>query len=138
VTAKFDPAADGWRPMRGSAMPASIGNPWAKRLETGWRYGFLTTPEHANPQGAVHGGMLVTFFDHGLSMLAWEAANRQPCVTVQLNTHFLGAVEPGAFAELDGEITRRTRALVFVRGLLRVEGREVAAADGIWRVLQPT
>jgi acyl-coenzyme A thioesterase PaaI-like protein len=132
----FDPAADGWRLMRGGAMPAGIGMPWAKRVGDAWRYGMLTTADHANPQGAVHGGMLMTFADHGLSMLAWEAAKRAPCTTIQLNTHFLAAVEPGAFVEVMGEVTRATTGLVFIRGLLSAGDRDVAAVDGIWRVLR--
>ena len=123
--------------MRGSAMPAGIGVPWAKRSDDHhWRYGLLTAPEHANPQGALHGGILMTFADHGLSMLAWEAAHRTPCTTIQLNTHFLAAVEPGEFVELRGEITRATKGLVFVRGILSAGDRDVAAVDGIWRVLR--
>ena len=134
----FDPAAHGWRLMRGGAMPAAIGFPWAKRSDDHWRYGLLTTPEHANPQGALHGGILMTFADHGLSMLAWEAASRAPRTTIQLNTHFLSAVEPGEFVELRGEVTRATKGLVFVRGILAVGDRDVAAVDGIWRVLRAT
>jgi acyl-coenzyme A thioesterase PaaI-like protein len=57
-------------------------------------------------------------------------------VTIQLNTHFLAAVTPGEFIELKGEVTRATRGLVFVRGILSVGDREVAAVDGIWRVLR--
>jgi acyl-coenzyme A thioesterase PaaI-like protein len=133
---KFDPATEGWRQMRGAAMPAAIGLPWAKRSDRDWRYGFLTTAEHANPQGVLHGGILMTFADHGLSMLAWEAAQRAPCTTIQLNTHFLAAVQPGDFVELRGEVTRATKALVFVRGILAVGERDVAAVDGIWRVLR--
>ena len=132
----FDPAAQGWRLMRGGAMPAGIGFPWAKRVGEDWRYGLLTTAEHANPQGVLHGGILMTFADHGLSMLAWEAAKRAPCTTIQLNTHFLAAVEPGEFVELRGEVTRATRGLVFVRGILSAGDRDVAAVDGIWRVLR--
>jgi acyl-coenzyme A thioesterase PaaI-like protein len=132
----FDPAALGWRPMRGAALPAGIGFPWSKRSDDQWRYGLLTTAEHANPQGALHGGILMTFADHGLSMLAWDAAERAPCTTIQLNTHFLSAVTPGDFVELQGEVTRATRGLVFVRGLLSVGERDVAAVDGIWRVLR--
>ena len=132
----IDPAAHGWRPMRTSAMPAGIGVPWAKRDGEKWRYAMLTAQEHANPQGAVHGGMLMTFADHGLSILAWEAAGRAPCTTIQLNTHFLSAVEPGEFVEFSGQITRATRGLVFVRGILSVGDRDVAAVDGIWRVLR--
>lgn len=132
----FDPAAEGWRQMRGAAMPAAIGFPWAKRFDHHWRYGLLTTAEHANPQGVLHGGILMTFADHGLSMLAWEAAHRAPCTTIQLNTHFLAPAEPGNFVELHGEVTRATKGLVFVRGVLSVGGRDVAAVDGIWRVLR--
>ncbi|HXT81510.1 MAG TPA: PaaI family thioesterase [Acetobacteraceae bacterium] len=133
---EFDPALDGWRALKGAALPGGLGVPWARREGEGWRYGMLTGVAHANPQGAVHGGVLVTFADHGLSMLAWEAAERAPCTTIQLNTHFLDAVRPGEFVELLGEVTRRTRALVFTRGTLWAAGRPVAAADGIWRVLR--
>ena len=119
-------------------MPAGIGFPWTKRIDDAWRYGLLTTPEHANPQGVLHGGILMTFADHGLSMLAWEAAKRAPCTTIQLNTHFLAVVEPGQFVELRGEVTRATTGLAFVRGLLSVGDRDVAAVDGIWRVLRAT
>jgi acyl-coenzyme A thioesterase PaaI-like protein len=132
----LDPGTQGWRLMRGAAMPAGIGLPWAKRTDDGWRYGLLTAAEHANPQGVLHGGILMTFADHGLSMLAWEAAQRAPCTTIQLNTHFLAAVETGDFVELRGEVTRATRGLVFVRGILSVGERDVAAVDGIWRVLR--
>jgi uncharacterized protein (TIGR00369 family) len=132
----YDPASDGWRLMRGGAMPAGIGMPWSKRVDDVWRYGMLTTKEHANPQGVLHGGILMTFADHGLSMLAWEAAKRAPCTTIQLNTHFLAAVEPGEFVELRAEITRATKGLVFVRGLLAAGDRDVAAIDGIWRILR--
>jgi len=132
----FDPAALGWRPMRTDAMPASIGLPWAKRVDGAWQYAMLTTPEHANPQGAVHGGILMLFADHTLGNYAWEAAQRAPCVTIQFNHHFLAAVTPGDFVELRGEVTRATRGLVFVRGILTVGDKDVAAIDGIWRVLR--
>jgi acyl-coenzyme A thioesterase PaaI-like protein len=131
-----DPAALGWRPMRTNAMPSSIGLPWAKRADNNWHYALLTINEHANPQGAVHGGILMTFADHTLGIYAWEAAQRAPCVTIQMNTHFLAAVTPGDFVELRGEVTRATRGLVFVRGILAVGDKDVAAIDGIWRVLR--
>lgn len=137
----YDPAAHGWRALPGAAMPASLGIPWAKKLDDQWLYGLLTGPEHANPNGVVHGGVLMAFADHGLSFLAWEAAKRTLCTTIQLNTHFLDAVKPGEFIELQGEISRSTRGLVFVRGRIVAynndDTRNVGAVDGIWRVLQP-
>jgi uncharacterized protein (TIGR00369 family) len=132
----FDPAAHGWKPMRGSPMPSGIGLPWARRQDDGWRYAMLADASHANPQGAVHGGVLMTFLDHALSIIAWEAAGRQPSVTVQLNGHFVDSVRPGEFIELQADIVRRTRSMVFMRGILLVGDRQVVAADGIWRVLR--
>ncbi len=137
-----DPAAEGWRSLPGAALPSGLGIPWARKVDDQWRYGLQTTPEHANPNGAVHGGVLVAFADHGLSFLAWEAAERTLCTTIQLNTHFLDAARPGEFLELCGQVTRRTRGLVFLRGTIsardtKATTRDVVAIDGIWRVLRP-
>jgi acyl-coenzyme A thioesterase PaaI-like protein len=122
-------------------MPGGLGVPWAKKEGEQWLYGLLTGPEHSNPNGVVHGGVLMAFADHALSFHAWEAAERAPCTTIQLNTHFLDAITPGEFIELRGEVTRRTRGLVFVRGVIGVRDghkmRDVGAIDGIWRVLRP-
>jgi acyl-coenzyme A thioesterase PaaI-like protein len=136
----YDPAANGWRAMAGAGMPGSLGVPWAKKGDGQWQYGLLTGAEHANPNGVVHGGVLMAFADHGLSFIAWEAAERAPCTTIQLNTHFLDAIKPGEFIELRGEVTRRTWGLVFVRGRIVAHHgdrvRDVGAVDGIWRVLR--
>ena len=137
----FDPASTGWRALPDAAMPGGLGVPWAKRIDGTWHYGLLTIAGHDNGNGVVHGGVLMAFADHGLSFLAWEAANRVPCSTIQLNTHFLDGIRPGEFIELRGEVTRRTGGLVFVRGVIGVRDgthmRDVGAIDGIWRVLRP-
>jgi acyl-coenzyme A thioesterase PaaI-like protein len=138
---QYDPGAAGWRTMPGAALPSGIGIPWARRVDGLWHYGLRTDDNHGNPNGVVHGGVLMAFADHGLSMLAWEAAERTACTTIQLNTHFLDAIHPGEFIELRGEVTRRNRGLVFVRGVIGALGkdnqRDVGAVDGIWRVLRP-
>jgi acyl-coenzyme A thioesterase PaaI-like protein len=137
----YDPAAEGWRTLPGAALPSGIGIPWARRVDGVWHYGLMTDDDHGNPNGVVHGGVMMAFADHGLSMIAWEAAERTLCTTIQLNTHFLDTIHPGEFVELRAEVTRRTRGLVFVRGVIGVRGhdaeRDVGAVDGIWRVLRP-
>src|SRR3954447_10170705 len=137
----YDPAADGWRPMPAAGLPGSLGIPWAKRAGEYWQYGLPTTDSHLNPNGVVHGGVLLTFADHGLSMLAWQAAERAPCITIQLNTHFLDGIRLGEFIDLRGEVTRRTRGLVFLRGVIGARDsdavRDVGSVDGVWRVMRP-
>jgi acyl-coenzyme A thioesterase PaaI-like protein len=136
----FDPGGDGWRALPGAALPGGLGVPWAKLVGDAWRYGLLTADSHANVNGVVHGGVLMAFADQGLGLLAWEAAERAPCTTIQLNTHFLAAIKPGDFLELRGEVTRRTTGLVFLRGVVAARNahaiRDAGAVDGIWRVLR--
>src|SRR5579859_3897469 len=100
---EYDPASDGWTPMDGNPLPAGIGVPWQKREGDAWCYGLLTRADHANPAGAVHGGILAVFADHTLGCYVEAAGDGAPNVTIQLNTHFLAAVTPGSFLQLRGE-----------------------------------
>ncbi len=129
--------ASPWTRREMKGIPASLGALWTRRDDGGWRYGVQLDESHANAQGFVHGGALMTFMDHALSLMVWEASGRAHCATVQLDSHFLHAVRPPAFVELEGEITRQGRDLAFARGVLRVEGRGVMEAMGVWRVVQP-
>lgn len=138
----FDPASQGWKPFRGSSRApdqpdfnALIGPFWAKRQESGWLYAFQAETRHLNPQGVVHGGMLMSFIDYTLSMLAWEAAGRRPCVTAGLNNHFVGPARAGDWIEAQGRVVRGARSLVFMQGSLSVNGNAILTADGIWKIL---
>jgi uncharacterized protein (TIGR00369 family) len=133
---EYDPTSDGWAPMHANPMPGGLGVPWQRRQADAWRYGLLTRADHANPAGAVHGGVLAVFADHTLGCYVEAASDGAPNVTIQLNTHFLAAVDPGSFLELRGEVTRVTGTMVFVRGIIAVGKRDVVAADGIWRVFR--
>ena len=98
--------------------------------------GFLADERHGNKRGVVHGGMIATAFDVALGNACWEAADQKPCATVQLNVQFLGAVKLGDFAFVSVEVVKTTRTMVFVRGLMTVGDRKVAAADGVWKILE--
>jgi len=135
-TQTFDPAAHGWKTMKGPGFSSLVGPIWAKRDGESWRYGFLAEEKHENRQGAVHGGMLMTFADHAIGFVAWEAAGRRKCVTMQLENQFLAAVKHGDFVECDTEIVRAAKTVIFLRGVLKVNGRPVMAANGIWKVIE--
>jgi len=127
--------AAGWKAMPARDYPALIGPFMARPFEAGWEYGFLPEARHLNIGGVVHGGMLMSFMDDVLGMTVWEAANRQPVTTVQLNHHFIA---PGKLGELvigRGEVLRATRTVVFIRGTLTSGGRVLVHADGVWKIL---
>lgn len=138
TTTAFDPAAQGWQPMHPGNDRGFInltGPFWSRREASGWAYAFLAGPQHANGLGVIHGGMLMTFIDQSLGRLAWEAIERQACVTAGLNTHFIAGGRPGDWVEARGRVVRKTRSLVFMQGALSVADATILTAEGIWKIL---
>lgn len=128
-------AAQGWKIMRSGGFSALVGPILARRDGDGWSYAFQSGPQHENRQGAVHGGMLMTFADHAIGAIAWEAGGRRKCVTMQLDCQFLSAAIPGDFIECRGRAVRSARSVIFMAGELVVGDRIVLAATGIWKVV---
>ncbi|WP_374304069.1 PaaI family thioesterase [Ferrovibrio sp.] len=133
----FDPAAAGWKQRHGQGPFTQIVGPvWVRREDDGSStYGLLAEERHTNSRGVVHGGMLMTFADHMLGWLVWDAVERRPCATISLNNQFIGAVKPGDWMEMRGRIVRQTRSIIFVQGEAKVGERVVLASEGIWKVL---
>lgn len=135
--------SQGWKQVKSAgAFMDLVGPLWARREREGegegvgaaWRYGLLLTPRHLNPAGVVHGGLLETLMDHALSAIAWEAAGRVPCVSVQLDSHFLSAARAGEFIEASGLVVHRSQSMVFLRGGLCVAERQVMAAQALMKI----
>lgn len=127
-------------PWKAFELPGFMGQagPLMTRRDAGeWVYGLQTTGTHLNPAGVVHGGALSTLMDHAISTVAWEACGRVPCITLELNTHFLSVVRQGQLVEARATVTRRTRSLVFMQGQLTVNGDAVLSALAIMKVASP-
>lgn len=107
-----------------------------KRIEEGrWTFSFEVGAQHLNPGGVCHGGMLMTFADHVLGILCWEACGFKPCSTITLNCDFAQAAKQGDLVEGEATITRTTKSLIFVSGTLKCRGNTLLQANGIWKVL---
>lgn len=131
----LDPAAEGWELYRDEGFIGLVGPFWTRRLGETHCYAFVAEPKHHNRRGVVQGGMLMTFADRAMGMTCWYANERQPQATVQLDMHFIDAVQIGDFVEAKCRVVRRTRALVFMSGELVVGSRVVATANGVWKTL---
>lgn len=131
----FDPAAQGWTRIEDRAMPPVMLAMWRREEEAGFAFGFQTDAAQSNGNGAVHGGTLATFMDHTLGRVSRAAAGGVKVATIQLDVHYLAPARPGDFVEARGQVVRRTRSVIFVRGTLSVGGREVLSASGIWKIL---
>lgn len=125
----------GWRRRALPGFAGLVGPLWTRKEEASWAYGILATSEHLNPAGLVHGGLLTTLVDHALSAIAWQAMERNACVTVQLDTQFLSAARAGQFLEARGRIVRATSTLVFMQGQVSADGVELVNATAILKVM---
>ena len=131
----FDPAADGWEPVDDTGFLGLVGPTWRRLRDDRLEFAFRAEPKHANLRNVVQGGMLMTFADRSMGMTCWYANERQPQATVQLDVHFIDAVQIGEFVECRAKVVRRTRALVFMAAELVVGERVVATANGVWKTL---
>lgn len=132
----FDPSLAGWRQRTLDGFIQLVGPLWCRCDEGEWKYGLLTEAKHANSARVIHGGLLATLMDHALSAIAWEAAGRLPCVTIQLDTQFISAVRLGAFIVARGRVTRQSSTLVFMQGTLLVGENEVATGSAILKIIK--
>lgn len=110
---------------------------WTRRGAQGWEYGLQVQSQHLNPAGMLHGGALLTLMDHALSTVAWQAMERQPCLTVQLDSHFLGSVAEGSFVVVRAQVTQRTRSLLFLQGRATLDEAPVLQAQAIMKAVRP-
>jgi uncharacterized protein (TIGR00369 family) len=125
----------GWRQRALGGFADRMGPLWTRKEDEGWAYGILACADHLNPARYVHGGVLCALFDHMISAVAWEAAGRQPCVTVQLNTQFLAAGREGQFLEARGRVTRLASTLVFAEGVIAADGSELLRGASVQKIM---
>ena len=107
----------------------SQGEPGARR------YAFQVRPEHCNMRGVVHGGLLMTLADMTLGQAVWDVTDKAPSVTLNMQSQFLKSANVGDWIEVVPELTRRTRALVFMRGDFTVNSEIVMTASSVWKLL---
>lgn len=130
-----DLTLEGWVALIEDGFPGVFGPVWQQESASGLRFGVLTSSKHANRNGAVHGGALLSLADQalGYTSLAHIGSGRQ--ATIQLDLHFLRPVFPGDFVVATGSVIRATRTIVFVRGELTVNDTVCCTATGVWKQL---
>jgi uncharacterized protein (TIGR00369 family) len=132
----FNPADDGWVIRNDEpGFITLVGPLWQRGTGDELAFGFLAEEKHLNRRSVVHGGMLMTFADQALGLAAREANGNLPQATIQLDVQFIAPVSAGEFVEARAQVVRRTRSVLFMRGTVAVGEREIASAQGIWKVL---
>ena len=114
---------EGYKVLSG-ADPAEdyIGPFYFKETASGYDFVFQANQNHCNMTGIVHGGVLMTFADYCLCMVATDAY-AEDCVTVSFNSEFISAGEIDHLIKGAATITLKTGSMVFVRGEVKQDDR---------------
>ncbi|MEY2802963.1 MAG: hypothetical protein RL657_299 [Pseudomonadota bacterium] len=98
--------------------------------------GFRVGPQHTNPVGVCHGGMLATLAD----MLAAICVPYQTDLprhflpTISLQMDFLAPARQGAWVQAQADVLRMTRNLVFTQGLIRADQDIALRVSAIYKI----
>lgn len=117
---------------------STLGPEYFKRGENGLIIGLRIAQQHLNRSGVAHGGMLVTLADHAVSVNLAHA--RKPwlrTVTASLTTDFMEAARPGDWVEAHVDIEKIGRRLAYATCYLKVDGRRIFRASGVFAILPP-
>ena len=78
----------------------------------------------------------MTFADRILGVTARHHTKALRTATMQLDVHFVDAVQIGEMVEATPQVVRATRSVVFMRCELMVGSRIVGSAQGVWKLLK--
>ncbi len=113
-----------------------VGPFYEKQTDQGWLRAMELDDRHMNPEGVVHGGVLLCFADYilyrGIGDVLTHDIN---FATINLESQFLAAAKAGQILYGNGSIVRDTRSIVFAQGKMWTDDREVMYASGIWKKL---
>jgi len=126
---------EGFKPSSRGPYSTHNGPFFHRSSEKGLEHAFFVLPRHCNSIGIVHGGMLSTFLDGVLAGAVGRAVG-STCVTIHLSIDFLSMAQAGDWVFGEARVTRQTRDLVFVEGVIRVGAREVLRGSGIFKPMK--
>jgi acyl-coenzyme A thioesterase PaaI-like protein len=120
----------GWEESISDKFTGSLGSLWLRKHGE-VRGGFFAGMKQTNERGVVHGGALMTLSDIVLGYAVGAETGCFELATAQLSLQFLSAARIGDFVVCEPQILRVTSRIVFTRGILRVDDRLIASADGL-------
>lgn len=124
----------GWTLDPDDGFIGHVGGLWRRIVDDRSEFAFVARPLHANRNGVVHGGMLMTFIDRALGQTARLSSGAVRGATISLNHQFLAPVKIGEIVRITPDVTKITSRMVFLTGVASVADIPVVSAQGVWRV----
>jgi len=106
-----------------------------KISETEYEYRATLTDIHMNAAGSTHGGFLMSVLDSGMGTAVHQVIDGI-AVTITLDIKFIAGSKSGDEIIGYAKIKKQTRSLIFMQGELVSNGKTLATAEGIWKVIK--
>jgi uncharacterized protein (TIGR00369 family) len=132
---------EGFVPMPAGGGFMQVNGPLYIRRQAGAiQLGFRVEARHVNPLSILHGGMMASFCDMLLPMVAIrtvEALSQRFLPTISLQLDYLAPSPLGSWVQGETQVLRTTRSMVFAQGLVTADGVPVARCSGILKIGPP-
>lgn len=123
-------------PQYAHSFVAHIGPLHVRRDADGPCIGLRLRPYHCNPFGEAHGGLLAAMADFVCAYHTLCGPEPTPSVTtIQLGTQMIAGAHLGDWLEGRATIRRKGRSIAHVSCDFHVDGRPIAHAEAVFRVL---
>jgi acyl-coenzyme A thioesterase PaaI-like protein len=99
---------------------------------------FRAERKHLNGGGFLHGGLVMTFADFSLFVIARAAIQGVGSVTATFSGEFVGTAHEGDVVECRGEVVKAGRSMVFCRGLISCRGEPVMSFSSVLKKTKRT
>src|SRR5277367_4485273 len=126
----------GWAVVETSGFLNLVGPLWQRVVNGDPEYAILTQEKHHNRRNMVQGGVLMTLADRASGMIARLVSGRPTLATVQMDVHFIDAGQIGELLIARPRVIRVTHTLIFTNTEVVAEGRCVATASGVFKILK--
>jgi acyl-coenzyme A thioesterase PaaI-like protein len=126
----------GWEIVDTSGFLHLIGPLWQRLVGGTYEYAIVAEDKHHNRRGLVQGGVIMTFADRACGMTARFVSGKPHLATVQLDVHFVDAGKIGEMLVARPHVVRTTKSLIFITTEVTAEGRVLAMASGVFKILK--
>ncbi|MDX5332040.1 MAG: PaaI family thioesterase [Caulobacteraceae bacterium] len=119
------PLTDPWTPIYVRETPQAV------------ILGLSAREPHVNGRGFVHGGLIMALCDNAMGLSCVQAAGGEvSMLTVNMTVDFLETARIGQWLTFETEFVRPGGTLAFAQAFARADGRDVARANGVFRVVR--
>lgn len=128
----------GWSKWTGDEpFEDAVGPFFARRADDGGMIAACRMHERSLRSGGIaHGGLLMSFADYSLFMIAHDEINGQAAVTVSMTSEFLAAAPAGSLLVARGDVLKKGRSLLFVRGIVSAGDTDVLAFTAVVKLVR--